>query len=117
MTMIRKGKVWGETVEIFNDSTVSTHVLEIEKGGFCSEHKHDQKSNIFYVIQGGLEVIIWTQEGVKDKTILQAGQGTTVPAGVWHKFHALTDVICVEIYTCRFIGQDIERRTTGGRKE
>ena len=39
-----------------------------------------------------------------------------IAPGIWHKFHALTDVKCIEIYEYLYDGVDIERRTEGGLK-
>lgn len=66
------------------------------------------------MISGELEISVWTEEGFCDKTILKEGQSTIVPAGVFHKFRALTDVRCIEIYDVKFYDEDIERRTLGG---
>ena len=110
--MAKQGKVWGQTEELFNNGVVSINHLSIKLGGYCSEHRHAQKSNMFFVIAGRLEVEIWSNE-VKDHTTIQAGQLTTVPPGVWHKFKALTDVECLEIYEVK-LSEDIERREKGG---
>ncbi len=111
---MRKGKNWGYTTDIFSNATVSVHHLEIKKGGFCSEHLHRQKTNKFYVVKGELEISIWEDKETCDKTILREGQSTIIPFGVWHKFKALTDVLCIEMYEVKFMGEDIERRTQGG---
>lgn len=111
---MKKGKIWGYTEDIFSNGILSVHFLNINKGGYCSEHFHRQKTNKFYVISGELEISIWQDKDTCDKTILKAGQSTTVPFDVWHKFKALTDVECIEIYEIKFSGEDIERRTQGG---
>ena len=114
---MKQGKVWGETEQVFNDGTISVNFLEIKKGGFCSEHQHSQKMNMFYVISGHLQVSQWpgASEGEQpDITGLKAGQSTTVPVGSWHMFRAIEDTICLEIYEIRFSGPDITRRSHGG---
>jgi len=110
--MSKQGKIWGETEEIFNNGIVSVNHLKIKKGGHCSEHRHSKKSNIFFVISGNLVIEIW--RGVSDETVVWPGESTTIEPGVYHKFRALTDVECLEIYEVRFDGEDIERRTVGG---
>jgi len=110
---MKQGKVWGETEEIFNDGKVSVHHLWIKKGGYCSEHKHVKKSNLFYVISGQLEISIWREKGV-DKTIIGNGESSFVPPGVYHKFRAIYDTECLEIYEVRLESNDIDRRTIGG---
>ena len=110
----KQGKAWGTTEEIFNNGTVAIHLIKIDKGGFCSIHKHQFKSNKFYVLEGNLQLNIWTQEKEADVTVLWAGEMCEVPPLVDHQFKALTDVKCLEIYTVGFKGEDIIRKTVGG---
>lgn len=112
---MRQGKIWGYTTEISRNATVSIHHLEIKRDGFCSEHRHEHKYNLFYVISGVLELTIWRGKE-KDITIVNAGQSTKIPPGFWHKFKGITPVECIEIYEVLLIGEDIERRTEGGLK-
>lgn len=111
---MRQGKIWGETEQVFSNGIISVHYISIRKGGYCSEHFHGQKINKFYVIKGTLEISVWQEGDICDKTILRDGQSTTIPFGVWHKFRALTDVECIEIYEVKFNGKDIKRRKIGG---
>jgi len=114
--MPKSGKVWGETEEIFNNGIVSVNHLKIKKDGYCSEHYHRKKSNMFFIISGNLAVKIWKGEGVTDETVIWPGESTTVEPGVYHQFRALTDVECLEIYSVELKGEDIDRRTQGGKK-
>ncbi len=111
--MNREEKIWGFTTELFRNNTTSTHYLEIKKGGYCSEHRHAQKENIFYIISGELQIVFWSEKRRHTSTFT-AGTGSIIPVGIWHKFHALTDVKCIEIYKYKYDGIDIERRTEGG---
>jgi len=110
---MKQGKIWGETEEIFNDGKVSVHYLWIKEKGYCSEHQHVGKSNLFYVISGQLEISIWREKGV-DKTIIGNGESSFVPPGVYHKFKAIYDTECIEIYETKLDPDDIERRVLGG---
>ena len=118
----KQGKIWGNTTEILTNDTVSTHYLEIKKGGFCSEHYHNSKHNLFYIIEGTLEVTVYRDsnqsdsEQIKDKTILTPGMEMNIVPGIYHQFKALTDVKCIEIYTPHLLSKDIVRRSTGGIK-
>ncbi len=108
-------KVWGTTVEIFRNSTSTVHYLDIKKGGYCSEHKHNQKTNIFHVIKGTLKIDFWWKDDTKRTITIKAGQPPReIPVGFFHKFTAITDVSCIEIYNYKYDGIDIERRTVGG---
>jgi len=110
---VKQGKIWGTTQELFNNGVVSINHLKIKEGGYCSEHKHLKKSNIFFVISGNLAIEIWHGD-TKDETVVWPGEMTTIKPGVFHKFRALTDVECLEVYEVCFDGEDIERRTQGG---
>jgi len=109
-----QGKIWGTTEEIFRNESVSIHELRIIAGGFCSEHRHESKINHFIVIDGILEIIVWTAEGIGDKTTLYSGQRMMIPPGVWHKFRAVSQTHAFEIYEVRMNEADILRRSIGG---
>jgi len=115
--MAKQGKIWGETEEIYSNDFVSVHYLKIKKGGYCSEHYHFFKSNIFYVITGNLKIRIWTDDNAVDETVIWAGESCKIGPGVYHQFKALTDVECLEIYETRLHEPDIERRKKGGMAE
>lgn len=112
---MKQGKVWGETEEIFNNGVVSINHLKIKKGGYCSEHCHRRKSNIFFVISGNLIIKIW-RDGGTDETVVYLGESSKIEPGVYHQFKAFTDVECLEIYETELQSEDIERRTVGGKK-
>ena len=76
-----------------------------------------KKSNFFFVISGKLRIDIWRERiGMIDSTVIGLGGISTVEPGVWHKFEALTDVECLEVYEVKLSNDDIERRTSGGMK-
>lgn len=119
--MDKQGKVWGETIKVAGEKHWSVHVLHISKGGFCSEHKHSAKINVFYVISGQLAVTI--QQGgrlidpMEDVTTLNAGDRMTVPIEKYHRFTALKDTVCLEIYEGVCVDADIDRHDQGGIEE
>lgn len=114
--MSKAGKVWGETEEIFNNGIVSVNHLKIKKGGFCSEHYHQKKANMFFIISGNLAIKIWKTDNVVDETVIWPGESTTIMPNLYHQFRALTDVECFEIYSLAEMDPDIFRRTVGGMK-
>ena len=121
--LTRQGKNWGYTTGFFRNAVVSAYHLEIRKGGYCSEHKHRHKYNLFYVLSGKLKIKIWREaEGypsmpnIVDVTILERGQISAVPPGFYHKFEALEDTECIEVYQVLLTEPDIERRKPGGKK-
>jgi len=113
--MDKQGKAWGETTRIFSDQRVEVHFLNIQKGGYCSEHKHAWKTNLFYVIDGELLVRFWRKGNKIDETVLRAGESMVIPTHIWHQFVGLTDCRCIEIYETGLWTADIERRVEGGR--
>jgi mannose-6-phosphate isomerase-like protein (cupin superfamily) len=108
-----QGKVWGKTQLVFANGTSEMHVLAIQSGGFSSKHKHLGKWNRFLVLSGELEVHVFRDQ-MTDVTTLKDGQITDVPPGVWHKFYAKSNVVCIEIYWSSLEAADIERKDTGG---
>lgn len=115
--MIIQGKVWGHTTPLFNKNNVELHIAEIKKGGFCSKHLHKFKYNRFVVIKGKLKITIFKQYGssiLEDVSILESEQECTVPPGEFHKFEALEDTTCLEIYWVDLLESDIVREDHGG---
>ena len=47
-----EGKVWGSTEPILQSPAVEIHRINVKKDGYCSQHKHQSKINMFYVISG-----------------------------------------------------------------
>ena len=114
---MKAGKIWGDTENIFSNGIVSVHFLNINKGGYCSEHQHAQKANIFFVIRGELEITRW-DNGYELIVVLTPTNPTVrVEPGAWHRFRAFTDVKCIEVYDYCYDGIDIERREPGGLNE
>ena len=82
-----QGKTWGTTRCVFSDGNTEIWEVNIDKGGFCSEHVHDIKWNRFVITKGRLRVTIFLPGHVPtDCTILGPGDCTDVPPGKWHMF-------------------------------
>ena len=118
--MDKQEKVWGRTSCLFLSDFVSVHHLQVLAGGFCSEHYHSRKKNVFHVIRGRLRVFQWrgaSTEAEPDVTVLGAGDSMVIPVGVWHKFQADEPTECLEIYEAAPVEEDILRRKAGGLDE
>ena len=115
--MLTDGKVWGQTTLVYKDGLISVHLLKINAGGFCSEHRHQVKSNIFIVLKGRIRVKVWRDSRLIDTTILTEGQEFHVTPGQWHQFEAVETSEVLEIYRARLSEPDIERRTEGGKRK
>lgn len=111
--MTTSGKVWGKTEEVFKNASLEFHRIAFKGGYQCSEHRHQTKSNGFFVESGKMMVRCWNGDLI-DETILGPGDFTQVKAGVYHQFVGLEDGIAFELYWAEFSHDDIERRTTGG---
>lgn len=114
----KQGKVWGFTQEIFNRNNVSLNRISIKKGGYCSKHYHEYKSNIFFVESGSILVEEWKKDyNLIDKTILNSGESSLIAPKTFHKFTGLEDSIVYEIYYVELFENDIVREDTGGINE
>ena len=76
---MKQSKKWGDVRRVFKSGTVSVHHLKIKKGGFCSEHRHQFKSNLFFVVSGNLKLIIWNESGTRDETVIWPGESSEIP--------------------------------------
>jgi len=111
----KQGKVWGITEKIFGRHNVEVHRIVAKVGGYCSKHHHVNKYNLFYVESGSLEITVYQNNGLEDKTILNDGDSFEVPPGVWHRFESLKDnTIAYEIYWSDLEPDDIVREDHGG---
>ena len=115
-------KCWGRVQHIFaSDYTAVSH-LEIVKGFRCSMHRHFERTNLFAVIEGRVQIIVrGYSRQPSDEQIIELGPGdvTTVLAWVWHRFVVLESGRMVEVYersrpgsVCRL--DDIQREDEGG---
>ena len=79
-----QGKVWGKTQEIFANNNFDLHRIEVNKGGFCSKHKHVHKINAFYIEKGKLKIRIQeTEYNLIDETIANATDLSSTTNNKW----------------------------------
>ena len=110
-----EGKVWGTTQCIHKNQLFEIHRIYAKSGGYCSEHYHDIKYNMFYIESGEMKISVFNGDLV-DVTVIKDGMSTIVPPNVWHMFEALKDTVAYEIYWTELPAVDIIRRTIGGMK-
>ena len=111
------GKIWGQTAELFKNSNVEIHRLEITKDGYCSKHKHLHKFNMFFVERGQVEIRVWKNDySLVDTTILNTHDIHVVEPGEFHQFKVLKSGVMFEIYWVELRSCDIEREEIGGQK-
>ena len=112
------GKIWGMTENVFSNHNFEFHRIEVEKGGFCSKHKHIHKYNGFFVEKGKLIVSVWKSGyDLVDKTEIGSGQFHVVPPQEYHQFEALADTLAFELYWATLFHDDIERESVGYQKK
>lgn len=105
-------KIWGETVEIFKNETVSVHYLKIKKGGVCSWHHHKQKYNQFNVLSGAIIIRCGLESHV-----LKPGMGRRIEPDESHEFEGLEDSQVIETTFVKLDPEDIVRARVGYIKE
>lgn len=115
MAVTKAGKVWGTTELIaLVPGVVEFHRIETRKGGVCSKHAHQSKTNGFFVESGKLLIRVWQKAyDLVDETILEAGDYMAVPPGVQHQFECLEDAVAFELYYAQLVGDDIVRESVG----
>jgi hypothetical protein len=86
-----QGKIWGKTQDIFKNSNFELHRIEAKKGGFETDYD------------------------LVDETIISTREMTIAKPGTYHRFEALEDTICYEIYWVELDSNDIERENVGGK--
>ena len=112
---MKENKIWGNTSLIWAGNNTEVHRIKIDKGCYCSKHKHESKWNYFFVERGELVIEIWNESGIVDETVLTDGESTSVPPGIYHKFTSVKETEALEIYYVYLKSNDIIRETTGGR--
>jgi len=115
---MKTGKIWGETSMLFSNETTQLHRIRVDKGGYCSTHKHEHRNNLFYVEQGRLLIRVKkADQGLDEKTELGPGDSMTVGPGDLHSFEGLGETIAFELYfPAPVLDSDIVRENVGGKK-
>lgn len=91
-------KPWGSAQTVYADDSIQVERLEIRRGGYSSIHVHHRKCNGLLVYEGVLLVQVEGWASV----YLRADSGILmVPAGMPHRFTALSDVRALEISRAR----------------
>ena len=67
------------------------YYIRLKKGGILSDHNHSYEETVF-LVEGEAEVILGDK-----KEIVKAPAKLIIPANVYHKFTALTDLIGLEL--------------------
>lgn len=110
------GKMWGTTECVLDTPLLSVHKLRILPNMKCSMHVHAFKWNGFMVTRGKLIIEVRKNAyNLVDKTVLCAGDLTSVKPGEFHQF--VTEIEgCegIEFYYLEPLSEDIIRESCGG---
>lgn len=92
-------KPWGTTRKLEANPFVELHRIRAEPGHHCSWHRHEAKTNAFYVVKGKLTIEWREGTGEIERAELVPGDFMAVPAGVLHRFVTLEhSVEALEVY-------------------
>jgi mannose-6-phosphate isomerase-like protein (cupin superfamily) len=96
-------KGWGHEIVIVNNEKYCGKVLVFKRGFKFSMHYHIIKQETWYVSEG-MFIFNWidTEKGEKHTMELIQGDVVTIPIGMPHQLHALTDGAIFEISTQHF---------------
>lgn len=108
--MERTRKTWGEKWNIFQNDLCEVSVLYLNSQRRCSWHRHQTKSNTFFVVEG--ELYIKLEDGLSQLT---KGQVFTTRPGEYHEFQTHDkEAQVIEIMYVQYDSEDIEREEVGG---
>lgn len=96
-------KGWGHEVIFVNNEKYCGKILVFKEGCKFSMHYHMIKQETWYV-QSGSFIFNWidTENGVTNTMELFKGDSVTIPIGMPHQLHALTDGEIIEVSTQHF---------------
>lgn len=106
-----ENKIWGSKIRLIETSTVVVDLLTLEENSFCSWHYHDFKYNMFFVLEGTIDIKLENRIET-----LNMHDYYIVEPKMRHQFIARTNSKMLEImYTKPVLEQDIIREIQGGK--
>lgn len=104
-------KIWGKKERLVETASTVVDLLTLESDSFCSWHYHDFKYNMFFVLEGIVEIKMEDRSetlGVYDSFVVEPK--------IKHQFIARSDARILEImFTKPVLEQDIIRLMQGGK--
>lgn len=105
-------KVWGKTEPVWLADGLHIHRITFETGGVCSEHYHNYRHNLFYVLSGELLIRVWNRTfphgWVVNEHVLRAHEAYSVPPGWTHQFEGIKSGVALEVYWHDSNGEEID---------
>jgi quercetin dioxygenase-like cupin family protein len=84
---MKNGKVWGTTEPLVVTPMIEVHRIKVKPQMKCSIHQHEHKWNMFYCINGIMEIHVRKNSyDLVDVTTLNPGEYTSVKPGEYHWF-------------------------------
>ena len=111
-------KAWGKSELIYANHIVEIQRITVLPGGYSSLHYHKNKSNIFSIVQGSLDVYQTTPDK-KYELSLDGLKCCEIVPGTNHRFYSKNGAEAFEIYLIKNGSEllnlnDIIRLTIGG---
>lgn len=111
-TMKEVEKVWGKELIIVNCDKYCGKLLYLDKGAESSYHRHTNKQETFFCLQGQVALTI---EG-RDYMLNPFSRPKTIKPGQLHGFRGVTDSLILETSTCHE-DRDVVRKTESKKGE
>ena len=106
-----ENKIWGTKVRLVETPTLVVDLLTLEEDSFCSWHYHDFKYNMFFVLEGIVEIKLETHSET-----LGTYDYYSVEPKIRHQFIVKSNAKMLEImYTKPVMEKDIIREIQGGK--
>lgn len=96
------GRVEGSVGEVIFDPPFkieTTKLLYFAQGRRLSKHFHVQKSEIFYLVSGCLEVRLWDKDAEEHQIMMIPGDSLLIPPGLIHQMYGEEESILLEVST------------------
>ncbi len=113
-------KAWGKSELIYANHLVEIQKISVLPGGYSSLHHHKNKSNIFTIISGSLDVYV-TSPNTKYELSEDTLKCCEIEPGANHRFYSKEGAEAYEIYLIKQSQSsilldlnDIVRLTVGG---
>ena len=108
--MERTHKTWGQKWNVFQNDLCEVSILYLQPNQRCSWHTHKTKFNLFFVIDG--QINIKHEWGVAH---ISKGQIFTTRPEEWHEFQTMdVPAVVMEVMYVQYDPEDIQRERLGG---
>ncbi len=120
MLAVKSKKCWGVTECVYESASMEIHNLTIKANTWCSKHFHRNKVNIFHLLSGEVDVVVYLEKigKVRISKLTESDPRLVVLCNIWHRFIGIKDSQLIEIYETRnIVPDDIEREDEGSSGE